>query len=228
VRSAARRARLLVASGLWLTACDTARQPRTGVDSTASVDTAAPPGAAASQRPVAPPPLPPRGAPDSLVALLIAPDSLLDRLATREVDYEGRALTVYAIVDGWYLVGTLDSARQWLRASGRDSVLPLETLLVGRLNYLTADWDGSVRTQPDPAAPLVGRAGAWRASGEDRDETPANVLRAQQTASGLWLEVQVLASTGCDGDTPRIRTTGWIPAWGAHRSPTAWFFSRGC
>lgn len=163
-----------------------------------------------------------------MVALLVAPDSLLDRLETREYDYEGRALTVYAIVDGWYLVGTLDSARQWLRPSERDSLLPLETLLVGRLNYLTADWDGSVRAQPDPAAPLVGRAGAWRANGEDRDETPANVLRAQHTASGLWLEVQVMASTGCDGDTPRIRTTGWIPAWGARRSPTAWFFSRGC
>jgi hypothetical protein len=225
VRPAARHVPLVVAAGLWLGACDA---PSSRSD--AAVDTPASRAVdmVVTQRAPSPPPLPARGTPDSLVALLIAPDSLLDRLETREYDYEGRALTVYATIDGWHLVGTLDRARQWLRASDRDSLLPLETLLVGRLNYLTADWDGSIRTRPDPAAPLVGRAGAWRATGEDRDETPANVLRAQQTASGLWLEVQVLASTGCDGETPRIRSTGWIPAWGSRRAPSAWFFSRGC
>ncbi len=170
----------------------------------------------------------PAGA-DSLLGLLVTADSLLDRYATREYGYEERGLQVFGVHPRAYLVATRDSSqRVWIPATARDSLLPLAQLLLPRLNYLTLAWDGQLRLAASSSAALVPTASSWRTVGPDRDETPARVLQTTTTNGQLWLEVEVLSSSGCDGEDPTVRATGWIPAWGAGRAPTAWFYSRGC
>jgi len=165
---------------------------------------------------------------DSLLGLLVTADSLLDRYATQEYGYEERGLRVYGVEGAAYLVATQDSQRVWIPAMPRDSLIPMALLVTERLNYLTLAWDGQLRVAPSMTAALVPTATSWRATGPDRDETPANVRQSRVTNGSLWLEVEVRSSSGCDGEDPTVRATGWIPAWGQGRAPTAWFYSRGC
>lgn len=169
----------------------------------------------------------PAGA-DSLLGILVTADSLLDRYAAEEYGYEERGLRVYGVMEGAYLVATQDSQRVWIPAMTRDSLIPLAQLVTERLNYLTLAWDGQLRVAPSLTAALVPTTTSWRATGPDRDETPANVRQSRVTNGQLWLEVEVRSSSGCDGDDPTVRATGWIPAWGQGRAPTAWYYSRGC
>jgi hypothetical protein len=224
---------MFAAIGLFvLLACggdtgDASVRSSTSADSAVSGDLAAE-SAAVPLPSKAPPRLPPPDARDSLLALAAAPDSLLDRLATLEYGYEERGLIVHDTADGWLLVVTADSAREWIRASLVDSLYPLAQLVVDRLNYLTGAWDGTLREQPDVTAPPVAAGRLWRAAPPDAGETPAHVVRAEDRDGTLWFEVEVRSSTGCDGETPSARATGWVPAYGARREPTVWFYSRGC
>jgi hypothetical protein len=186
-------------------------------------------GACRAGRSADTPPVVDVSAPDSLIGLVTAADSLLDALETREYGYEERALTVYAMHTGWYLVSTRDSTRTWLRAAAVDSFMPLDSLLHDRLSYLTDAWDGVLRVAPSMNAARVITASPLRASGTDSDQTPARVLRTRRmNESTWWAEVEVMNTSGCDAETPRVLATGWVPLWGTNRAPTVWYFSRGC
>ncbi len=169
------------------------------------------------------------GAPDSLIGLVTAHESLLDSLETREYGYEERALAVYARRDAWFLVGTRDSARTWIRAAAVDSFMPLDSLLHDRLAYLTDAWDGALRVAPAFNAARVPVSMSLRAPAPDADQTPARVLRTRRMDDAAWwAEVEVMNTSGCDDDTPRVLASGWVPLWGTNRAPTVWYFSRGC
>jgi hypothetical protein len=169
-----------------------------------------------------PPPLPANGAADSLLALVTAPADSLPYYETKEYDYEEPAITVYGSYHEWYLVGRPDGRRAWIRAEAVGRFMHLEQLVPNRLNYLTQAWDGQLREEPGLA---VLAAAVPIARGR---ETPANVLKARHDGTTLWFHVQVLDVSPCEGGTPRVVATGWIPAWGTDHEVTAWFYSRGC
>jgi hypothetical protein len=171
------------------------------------------------------PPLPPTGEPDSLIGLVAAPPESLPQYETLEHGYEESAVAVYGIRGPWYLAGRPGGGRSWLDARITGRYLPLEELLVDRLNYLTAAWDSAVREAPDFSAPAQ-RVALPPGLGE---EIPADVLESRRSGGTLWLRVSVQGASPCEsGEAPRLLTTGWIPAWGVGRKPAAWFFSRGC
>ncbi len=198
---------------------------RRAVDTPVVVDTARDRTAQANDPP---PALDPR-APDSLIGLVTAPDSLLELFETREYGYEERALTVYAIRERWYLVRTRDSTRTWLRAAGVDSFMPLDSLLYDRLHYLTEAWDGELRSAPASTASRVLVSTPLRANHSDIGYTPTRVLRTRRVdASTWWAEVEVMSASICDDEEPRALASGWVPLWGTNSAPTVWYFSRGC
>lgn len=171
-----------------------------------------------------PPPLPQPGARDSLMALVAAPPELLERFETRETDYESRALAVYGRERDYYLVGTPDGGRAWLRERETGAAHPIEQLLINRLNYLTPSWDLHVRdsagTHMPPRKVAVPKA-------ED-GEYPAKVLEFASRPDGMWIHVEIFNESPCDGGTPKLVGTGWIPLYGVDAKPTVWFYSRGC
>lgn len=54
------------------------------------------------------------------------------------------------------------------------------------------------------------------------------ITESQRVADSLWLQVEVLDSNPCDGGTPRVIHSGWVPAYDPQGRLTAWFWSRGC
>lgn len=171
-----------------------------------------------------PPPLPPAGTRDSLIALVAAPDDILAKYETRESDYEQKALAVYGRKGNYYLVGLPEGGRAWVRERDTGAAHPIEQLLMNRLNYLTSSWDLRIRDEAGAAA--ITRPVAVQR--DEHGENAAKVLEFVHRPDGLWIKVDVLNTTGCDGDTPKVVASGWIPLWGADAKPTVWFFSRGC
>jgi hypothetical protein len=170
------------------------------------------------------PTLPPAGTRDSLIALAIARPEILAAHETREIDYEQPAITIYGESQGFYLVAPVSGGRAWVRASELGAIHRVEQLVQNRLNYLTGAWDGHVRATPDRAASAIPVA----IERTERAEYPANVLNAHAGSDGIWLRVQILDASPCDGGEPRVIASGWIPMWGADGRPAAWFYSRGC
>ncbi|HEX9895121.1 MAG TPA: hypothetical protein VGA78_14415 [Gemmatimonadales bacterium] len=177
----------------------------------------------ADGKPIAPP-LPAPGTLDSLQGLVVMPPESLPRFETREHGYEEESVVVYRRQGDWYLVGLRDGGRAWVSEHGLGAFYPLNQLVVNRLNWLTESWDTRLRQVPDLTAPAV-EVDVPRAR---RQETPATVLEARPAGGTLWFRVEVLDTSPCEGGTPRVVATGWIPAWGSDGKPTAWFYSRGC
>jgi hypothetical protein len=171
-----------------------------------------------------PPTLPANGTPDSLLGLLVLPPDSLPRYETREVEYEVAAVSVYGQAGDYYLVGLRDGGREWLPARSAGAYYPMEQVILNRLNYLTEAWDRQVRDTPDLAA----QARQVTLPPQPDPEIPAKVLEARLAGGTLWVHVEVHNQSPCEGETPKVVTTGWVPAWGAKRAPTVWFFSRGC
>jgi hypothetical protein len=190
-----------------------------------------PPSAAEDLPPLPPPPpLPAPGTADSLMGLAVVPVESLPRFETRESQYEAPAVTVYGRRRDWFLVGLRGGGRDWLHSRSITRYHAIENLLQNRLNYLTESWDGRIRNSPDAAAPArtVAVPAAMTQGGARRD-VPANVVEASANESGVWLKVEVLDRSPCEGgDPPRVIATGWIPVWSRDGRPTAWFHSRGC
>lgn len=169
-----------------------------------------------------PGPLQLRAAPGDSADTLVTVTRWEDVLA-EEVGYEEVALVVWRMADPWYLVATRDTIRGWIRRPDSATVIPLGELLPNRLSYLTAAWDGTVRSEPGATATVV--QGITR---DDRNETPATVEESRLIGGRLWLRVSVLATSPCEGvEPPAVAATGWIPAY-AGGKVTAWYYSRGC
>jgi hypothetical protein len=171
-----------------------------------------------------PPTLPPPGTRDSLIALVAAPPELLARYETRETDYEQKALAVFGRHGAFYLVHANDGSVAWVRERDTGAAHPIEQLLINRLNYLTTSWD--MRIRDDASMRAASRAVPIARTPDG--EYPAKVLEFAHRADGVWLHIEVLSASPCDGRTPSVVTTGWIPLWGSDAKPTTWFHARGC
>jgi hypothetical protein len=171
-----------------------------------------------------PPPLPPPGSRDSLIAIVGAPDAMLARYETKETDYESKGVAVYGRAGNYYLVGLPTGGREWVRERDLGAAHPIEQLLINRLNYLTSSWDMRVRDEANASAPtrvvMIPRT--------QEAEYPARVLEFVNRPDGLWINVEIFNTSPCEGDTPKTLTTGWVPLYGVDAKPTVWFYSRGC
>ena len=171
-----------------------------------------------------PPPLPPPGTRDSLIALVAAPEDVMVRYETRETDYESKAIAVYGRRGQFYLAGLPDGGRAWLRERDAGAAHPIEQLLINRLTYLTPSWDMRVRDEAAATAP----SRAVMIPRTQEAEYPARVLEFVHRPDGLWINVEIFNASPCDGDTPKTVTTGWVPLYAADAKTTVWFHSRGC
>jgi hypothetical protein len=169
-----------------------------------------------------PPPLPAPGTRDSLIGLVIVPDTA--GYETREHEYEESGVTVYGRLRGFYLVGRKSGGRAWFPEGFAGAFHPTEKLVLDRLNYLTESWDRRLRSEPSPSAPPR----TVRIAPGEHHDIPATVHEAKVTPDGIWIRVDVLGPGRCQGPDPRAIDSGWIPLWGADAKPTVWFYSRGC
>ena len=55
-----------------------------------------------------------------------------------------------------------------------------------------------------------------------------NILEARSIGDGLWLHVETLDESPCNGGTPKVVDRGWIPAYAASGALVAGYYSRGC
>ena len=78
--------------------------------------------------------------------------TLVGRLPTREVTYEGLAAIVVEQRNGWFRV-RLAEGTAWTQSNAGLPFVPLEELVLSELAYLTEAWDGTLG--PEPGAALV-------------------------------------------------------------------------
>ena len=141
-------------------------------------------------------------------------------LPVEEFEYESVGAIVLEQRGRWFRVRLADGSA-WLRATERDRFHPLERLLKDGLTYLTSDWDRQLSSQP------AGRVRKARVAGQA--ETSVRVIRSTLANGELWLYVEVMSHSGCEGgDEPRVVDRGWVPAQGPSGLRVIWFYSRGC
>lgn len=155
----------------------------------------------------------------------------LAHFETREYTYEGAAAVVYAQRPGWYAIGLRDQplARGWVRADAAGEFLPLARLLPDRLAFLNAHWDGHLWSQPAGGRRTAQVSRLVEGHAPDAsDEHAVNILEARSIGDGLWLHVETLDESPCNGGTPKVVDRGWIPAYAASGALVAGYYSRGC
>jgi hypothetical protein len=164
---------------------------------------------------------PPEGGCQGLEVHARRPDSEAAlALPVEEFEYESAGAVVLEQRGPWFRVRLADGSA-WLRATERDRFHPLERLLKEGLTYLTSDWNGQLSSQPS------GRGRKARAAGQA--ETSVRVSRSTWAHGGLWLYVEVMSHSGCEGgDEPRVVDRGWVPAQAPSGARVIWFYSRGC
>jgi hypothetical protein len=145
-------------------------------------------------------------------------------VSTREFDYERKAVVVRERRAGWYRIALAGGKLGWLRAEVVGPFHPFAEMIVNRLSYLTAAWDGYVWPEPGAGYPIEHTP--WRSS--ERQEQPAEVLSTEDIGGTLWLQVRVLSASPCEGGTPKVLLGGWIPAYTPEGRVTTWFYPRGC
>ena len=143
-------------------------------------------------------------------------------LPTREFDYETPGAIVTDRRDRWFKV-RLNDGSAWLHASDRDEFYPLQKLISSDLAYLTEAFAGT-RLSPAPGA-----TGRIIVATDGRPQPPVHVREFRTVNNRLWVHVEVLSHSVCEGDAmPKVIAQGWLAAHDASGEPTVWFPSRGC
>jgi len=142
-------------------------------------------------------------------------------IATREYAYEEVGAVVRERRPDWYRLALRDGRSAWVRAADAGAFHSLAELLTNRLGYLGAQWDGWVWPASGAGHPVT----VPRVAG---DEQPVTVIGSEEVGGSLWLQVELLDRSPCDGPGERIIQTGWVPAFTPAGMPVAWFYARGC
>jgi len=111
----------------------------------------------------------------------------------------------------------------WLAPRDAGAYHPLASTLRNGLPFLTESWDGSLYSAPNATAKR-------RAVRRTRAEQDVRVLSTSGDGAHLWLRVQILDHSPCDGSgaAPNVVATGWMPAYSRDGRIAAWHHSRGC
>lgn len=160
-------------------------------------------------------------APDADSPLLLETSSY-DGLEMREVGYEMPSAVVYAEVDGWYKLRSIDGEFGWLSPDLAGTFFPYPELPIRRLAYIRAPWHGFV--WPSAGAGLPHRA----PDDATVREVPVEVHEMAMVGGFPWFRITVLEKSPCEGGDGSVAVAGWVPAYGPPGDPSVWFYSRGC
>jgi hypothetical protein len=155
----------------------------------------------------------------------------LEHFEYREYTYEGAAAVVYDQRPGWYAIGLRDQplARGWVRAADAGQFLPVAALLRDRLAFLNAHWDGHLWSEPGDGRRTAEASVLVDENARDAStEVAVNILDTRMLGDGLWLSVETLDQSPCNGGAPAVVDRGWIPAYAASGALVAGYYSRGC
>lgn len=164
-----------------------------------------------------------RTAPDDGAALVARVRSARD-VVTRESGDEKKAAVVVEARGDWYRIALPGERSGWVKAGDAGPLRRLPELVVNRLSYLTEHWDGWIWPEPGAGHPVDVNV----RQREGRHEYPATVLEAQDIGGTLWLRVDLLSASPCDGGSPTTVAGGWVPAYSPDGKLTTWFHARGC
>jgi hypothetical protein len=164
-----------------------------------------------------------RTAPDP-GAEAVATVSTLTALEHRELSYEEEAITVRGEAPGWLRIALADGRRGWVARPSDLPIVPLDSVILNSLAYLTPAWDRQVRAKPRRNAAAVEVTGLVVGA----EDVPIEVIGAHRNADGLWWHVRILRESPCEtAETPAMVVEGWIPAY-RDAMLTAEWYSRGC
>ncbi len=131
---------------------------------------------------------------------------MLSRFETKEHAYEEEAVTVYARMQDWYLVGLRDGGRAWLNTHQTGRYFPVEELVVNRNNYLTQQrsrnrCQGAFIPGPPGSETSLAAAnksahatGGWRGLYPERSISSQVITRLVSTAIRPSSDVRVLSA----------------------------------
>ncbi|MEN3974702.1 hypothetical protein [Emcibacter sp. SYSU 3D8] len=150
----------------------------------------------------------------------------------REYTYEGAAAVVYEARPPWYRIGVRAALpgslkHGWIKVDAAGDFMPVDDLLTRSMTFLNREWDGRLWSEPEAGARPATSTLRQGAAAED-DEFIVDVQETRRVGDGLWLRVQTFDQSPCEGGTPKVVDTGWVPAYSANGKLTAWFYSRGC
>jgi hypothetical protein len=146
-------------------------------------------------------------------------------LPTKEYAYEQRGAVVLDRRADWYKL-RIESGAGWIHASPKDQFFSLVDLLWRHreLSYATESWDQRLASRAGgtlaPLPPNVRK--------QMKAEADTRVVGSRLVGGRLWLQIELLNHSFCEGDEPKVLLTGWLPAHAASGEPTIWFPSRGC
>ncbi len=129
---------------------------------------------------------------------------------TREASYEFPAAIVYAKVPGWYRVRERGGDFVWLSADHAGTYWPYDELPIGRLSYLNEQWIGILWPHPGAGQPSRHQPPSPGKPGE----IPVVVQESKRIGGSLWFRVGLLDADPCEGGTPAVGHSGWVPAYG--------------
>lgn len=145
----------------------------------------------------------------------------LQTFETRELSYEQPALLVFGRSREGYRIALADGRHAWLASADSGPFHALAELLPLRLTYLHHEWNGVLWMAPgqkaQPALPP-----------DPGDERIVQVSGSREVDGALWLQIELLAESPCEGGDGGIAARGWVPAHRADGEPWVWFYSRGC
>ena len=144
---------------------------------------------------------------------------------TLESGYEIAAAIVYERRGSWFRIA-LNEGSAWIRRTDSTDFLPYPDILRENLSHIQQGWDGVLRDTPGSSGKIKNVPAGWTA--RSHQLIAIEFLNSRRVGNELWIYVQLMIER-CGQSVEGVAiTTGWIPAYRANRSPSAWFSSRGC
>jgi hypothetical protein len=148
-----------------------------------------------------------------------------EQAPTLESGYEIAAAIVYERRGSWFRIA-LSEGSAWIRRSDSTDFLPYPEILRENLSHIQQGWDAKLRDTPGSSGKIKSVPPGWTARSDQHIDI--EFLSSRRVGNELWIHVQLMTER-CGQTVEGVAiTTGWIPAYRANRSPSAWFSSRGC
>ena len=165
--------------------------------------------------------------PEHGCTLLFTPagSSREEKLPIEESGYETPAAVVYERRGQWFRI-RIPKGSAWIQRGSATDCLPYPQLLTNKSSYFRSDWNGDMRIAPG-AEVAVSLPAAWKKL------IPAQigieVLGVRRVGNEDWIHVQFAIEPCGDESTRGLKPVdGWVRAYRADGTTTAWFYSRGC
>jgi hypothetical protein len=141
-----------------------------------------------------------------------------------ESGYEIPAAIVYERSGQWFRIA-LERGSAWIERQNPSDFQAYPGLLMDRLDYLPAGWDGRLWDAAGTGAE-IGVPSGWNKY--FAGDIAVEVLGIRRLGNEAWIAVR-LRTESCGNTLAGVQAvTGWLPAFRASGAPSVWFYSRGC